>query len=268
MSPDDLYALPREDFIPARRELARQARAAGDKDAAAAIEKLAKPTTAAWLVNRLARDQPDAVDDLTALGDDLREAHGAGAGPRLRELTQRRTEVLRDLVRRAGQGEPLSEAVTRELEEMFTAAITDESAGEILRAGRVATVRDLTASGWPGLPVSPAAPRTREPAPRKPVDARSRRDAERRALAEAKAAVKAAASERTEADRACQQAETAIAVAERRVRELNTELDKAEVAELEARRGLQTARRAAKEAERAAGLAWRKLQQVEGPAEP
>ncbi|MFC7616800.1 hypothetical protein ACFQV2_28465 [Actinokineospora soli] len=127
--PDELYALPREEFTAARKALAKSAREAGDPQAAAMIDKLAKPTTAAWLVNRMAREDPDAVADLTDLGDALRAAHQSADGPALRDLTRKRTELLRDLVQRAARDEPLSESITRELEEMFTTALLDESAG-------------------------------------------------------------------------------------------------------------------------------------------
>lgn len=260
-SPDELYALPREEFIPARRELARKTRAAGDKAAAAAIEKLPKPTTAAWLVNRLVRAHPDAVTELLALGADLRAAHSRAAGDELRELTRRRPELIRRLV--ALSGDSLSESVTRELADMFTAAIADEAAGETLRAGRVASAKDLQVEqAWPGLALAPSPPT--EPAAKPASRQRATDTRRRRALAEAKAAVKEAEADRAEADRAVRDAEAGVAAAEKRVRDLTAELDAAEHAELEARRLLQTTRREAKAAERAASQAWRKLQQVEG----
>jgi hypothetical protein len=257
--PDELYSLPREEFTAARKALAKAARTAGDAQAATMIDKLAKPTTAAWLVNRLAREDPSAVSDLTDLGDALREAHRCADGPALRELTRRRTEVLRDLVGRAAQGERLSESITRELEEMFTTALLEESAGSRLRTGRIASVRDLSgAPAWPGLEVTEV---KREPAaaPKKKATAETRKTA----IAEAKAAVKAAEAERAKADKAVEVAEKAVGKAEERVREINEQLDAAEAAELQARRELQLARRGAKEAERAAAAAWRRRQQVE-----
>ncbi|GAA3062045.1 hypothetical protein [Actinokineospora globicatena] len=250
---DDLYGLPRADFVPARRELAKRLRADGDREAATRVEKLPKPTTAAWLVNHLVRAEPARVDALVELGADLRAAHAKADGARLRELARRRTEVVAELVAAAGEG--LSEATVRELEEMFTTAVADEGAAEVLRAGRVASVRDLRVEQtWPGLSLAPgpaAAP------------TRSARPSAREALLAAKAAVKEAEAQRAEADRAVSGAESAVSQAETRVRELNVALDEAEHAELDARRALQSARRDAKAAERTASLAWRKLQQVE-----
>ncbi|WP_436500988.1 hypothetical protein [Actinokineospora sp. HUAS TT18] len=266
MTVDELYGLPQEDFIAARRELAKQARADGDAEGAAVIEKLAKPTKAAWLVNRLAREHPDEVAALTELGDDLRAAHGGAEGASLRELTQRRTTLIRELVALAGKS--LSESITREIEEMLTAAIADEQAGEVLRAGRVASVKDLSiAAAWPGLEIAVPAPKPKPKA--EPKSAKPKADAaaaRKQALAEAKAKVKAAEGERAAAEKAIAKAEDAVAAAEKKVRDLNQALDAAEVAEMEARRALQVARRDAKDAERAAGQAWRKLQQVEDGA--
>ncbi|WP_157368016.1 hypothetical protein [Alloactinosynnema sp. L-07] len=260
MTLDDLYGLPQEDFIAARRDLARQARTGGDPEGAAAIEKLAKPTKAAWLVNRLVREHPDEIATLTDLGDDLRAAHTGAAGESLRELTQRRTTLIRELVGLAGKS--LSESITREIEEMLTAAIADSGAGEVLRTGRVSSVRDLSiASAWPGLEIA-AVPRPKpaaKPAPVKVDAAKARREA----LAAAKAQVKAAEADRAAAEKTIEKTENAVAAAEKEVRDLNQALDAAEVAEMEARRALQVARRDAKDAERAAGLAWRKLQQAE-----
>jgi hypothetical protein len=56
--PDDLYALPLEEFTAARNELARSLKAAGDADEAARVKKLKKPPVSAWAVNQLARDDP------------------------------------------------------------------------------------------------------------------------------------------------------------------------------------------------------------------
>ncbi|OLR94171.1 hypothetical protein [Actinokineospora bangkokensis] len=260
---DDLYALPREEFTAARNQLARAARKAGEKERAAEVEKLAKPTTAAWLVNRLVRQRPDALRSLLDLGQDLRAAHSAGAGEDLRALTRRRTELLRELVDAAADGEQLSEPVTRELEEMFTAAITDEDAAARLAAGRVTTVKDLHVTQvWPGLAVAPATRPAQSRADKAAAPKKPRADAA--LVKQARAAVKEAESTRADADRAVTDAESAIEAAEQRVRELNALLDEAESAELESRRALQVARREAKAAERAAGQAWRRLRQVEG----
>ncbi len=52
---DELYAVPPGEFIARRQERVQQARADGDRGLAQAIGALAKPATAAWVVNVLVR---------------------------------------------------------------------------------------------------------------------------------------------------------------------------------------------------------------------
>ena len=82
---DRLYALPREEFTPQRDELAKRLREEGDRDGAAAVKALRKPTIAAWAVNQVQRDRPDEVrDELrehVAYGRVVKEQRSAGLGP-------------------------------------------------------------------------------------------------------------------------------------------------------------------------------------------
>ena len=76
-APEDLYGLPLEEFTPARDALAKELKAAGRKDEAAEVKSLRKPSVAAWALNRVAREHPDAVEGLRAAGAVLREAQDA-----------------------------------------------------------------------------------------------------------------------------------------------------------------------------------------------
>jgi hypothetical protein len=67
-----LYALPLEEFTRERDATARELRRAKERDAAAAVAKLPKPSQAAWAANALARERRDLVDELLAAGDELR----------------------------------------------------------------------------------------------------------------------------------------------------------------------------------------------------
>ena len=82
----ELYGADPDAFTERRKALAAAAREAGDKQSAAAITALRKPTRAAWVVNQLARTGPDAAVRMAALAADLRAAEQAGDGRRLREL--------------------------------------------------------------------------------------------------------------------------------------------------------------------------------------
>ena len=274
---DELYAGAREDFTPRRKELAKEAKAAGDAKLAAAIEKLAKPTTSAHLANQLARDPDADVDEVAELGDAFREAHANLAGADLRSLSQRRTKLVNGLVQRAGKlnGGPLTEGVTRELEEIFTTAIADPEVARVVIAGRLSSAKDLTAAAaaWPSADPSAATGvvprRAPKKAPRKERTAREdeelerKRAAAREELDEARAAVKEAEADRKEEERILAETQKAADEATERVRRIYEELDAAEAEEKEARRRVGSASRSVKDAERRAGQAWRLVQQAE-----
>src|SRR3954452_19516890 len=88
---DQLYALPLEQFIPARDAAAKEIRKAGDRETAAIVAKLPKPTPAAWTANQVAREQPELIEAMLEAGEELRlaqEAAVSGAGGRgIREAT-------------------------------------------------------------------------------------------------------------------------------------------------------------------------------------
>lgn len=167
---DELYGLDRDEFIAARDERAAQARAAGDKDLAKRIKALRKPTLAAWLVNRLAREEPDEVARLGKLGDELRQAHSELAGAALRTLSRRRHELVQSLTDRAERlaESAVSESVSREVYDTLDAALTDPDSADAVAEGRITTALqpgDVFSGDW--LATGPAAPRAK-PATAKP----------------------------------------------------------------------------------------------------
>src|SRR5438105_8179963 len=99
----ELYALPPQQFRAARDERSAQAKAAGQRDAAAEIKKLARPTMSAWLVNQLARHAAEQLAQLDDLGTELREAQRTLAGTRITKLSGRRREVVATLTSEAGR---------------------------------------------------------------------------------------------------------------------------------------------------------------------
>ncbi len=139
---DELYALTPADFTAARDERARQVRAAGQRDEAAAIKKLARPTASAWLVNQLARAAPDRMIRLYELGEELQEAQRTLAGDRLRELSVQRRQVINDLLPAASDlagraDQPASAAVLGEVRATLEAALADADARAAVRSGRL-----------------------------------------------------------------------------------------------------------------------------------
>ncbi len=61
---DELYSLPREEFTAARNTAAKRTGEQGDRELAKQMGALRRPSTAAWLANLLAREQPDELSVL------------------------------------------------------------------------------------------------------------------------------------------------------------------------------------------------------------
>jgi hypothetical protein len=139
---DQLYALTPAEFTAARDERARQVRAAGQRDEAAAIKKLARPTASAWLVNQLGRAVPDRMTRLYELGEALQEAQRMLAGDRLRELSVQRRQVINELLPAASElagqaASAASAAVLGEVRATLEAALADAGARAAVRSGRL-----------------------------------------------------------------------------------------------------------------------------------
>ena len=83
MDTEGLYGLPLERFTAERNALAKQLRQEGERDRAAEVAKLQKPSVAAWAVNQLVRTQQRDVTALFKAGDALQKAQAdvlAGRG--------------------------------------------------------------------------------------------------------------------------------------------------------------------------------------------
>lgn len=139
----ELYAAEPEEFTAHRKRLVAAARTAGDKEAAGRIGELRKPTKAAWLLNRLVREQPEVPVQLAMVSDGLRSAEQERDGARLRELSGARSALVDEFAARALAmiGDPpagLREDVAGTLEAAIAdpAVAADLSAGTLTRAAR------------------------------------------------------------------------------------------------------------------------------------
>jgi hypothetical protein len=197
---DHLYELPLEEFTPARDAAARELRKAGDRETAAVVAKLPKPTPAAWTANQVAREQPELIEAMLDAGAALREAQEAavsgGGGRGLREATLAERAAV-DAVMSAATahrpaGRALSRAIADRLRTTLHAAAADESIREALAAGRL--VSEAQAGGaWP-FALEPA---EREPPKKKPA-------AKRKAKAKPKAAAASSANAEDHANAAAE----------------------------------------------------------------
>jgi hypothetical protein len=146
----ELYVIPPTDFIAARNELVRRARAAGSRQIADQLQQLRRPTRSAWLVNVLASDAA-AMQRLSALGRQLRDAQTGLAGAELRTLAEQRRHLIADLMGRAQAyadeaGVRLTPPVLSEVQATLQAALVDLAGAMTVRNGRL--VRPLSHSGF------------------------------------------------------------------------------------------------------------------------
>jgi hypothetical protein len=269
-APDDaldrLYGLPLDAFVGERDALAKELRADGRRDEAAAVKALAKPTVAAWAVNQAVRSQPRAARALWKKGDALAQAQhdvlaGKGSGADLRAALQDERDAVEVLVD-AGRGlmtsagADLSEPTIERVRSTLHAAALDADARDDVAAGVV--TRERTPQGLFGgdLPAPAPAPPARSQARAGKGDATAtrRRDRERGQREEREAREREAAErkvrarEQAAASKRVARAEKALGAAQARSAALEQKLGEAREAEAEAERELGEAQ------ERLAGL--------------
>ena len=195
---DRLYALPLEEFTQERDELAKRLRKEGDRDGAAVVKALKKPSVAAWAVNQVRRDRPEDVRRLLDVTEELHRVYkglsAAGARERLAEAADMQRDLIRSLVRCGEQlleagGHSASEQTLGKIADTLRAAALDEDLREQVSAGRV--VKEQHAAGLGPLETLPAPakkPKARKPPgpdPKKVAEAERALEAARRQLDEA-----------------------------------------------------------------------------------
>ena len=159
----DLYAVPPEDFIAARKESVAAARAAGDLALSKAVGDLRKPSAAAALVNLLARHAEDLLQEVVDLGEELREAQEHGDGKRLRSLNDERKALLRrvttESVELAEEHElSRAQAVLNGVDETIKAALASPEAANAVQAGLLVAALSGAGLGFVDLSDSVALP--------------------------------------------------------------------------------------------------------------
>lgn len=239
MDPDQLYALPPEEFTAARDAAAKQAKAENDAPRSKELKALRRPSVAAWLVNRLAREQPALLEQLLALGPALAEAQSSGHADQLRTLGRQRRDLVEAVAGAAVSVADRSVAgpVRDEVVTTLEAALADPSSAAAVRTGRL--VRALTYAGFGEVDLSGAvAPAA--PTPSAGGDGPGR------------------APRAAEADKAAVRRREALSAAERAAHDAAGKLDDAAHRAAQARRlavqavqALEAARRDVSEAERA-----------------
>jgi hypothetical protein len=249
---DQLYELPLGDFTGARNELEKRLRKEGERERAAEVKALRKPTAPAWALNQVARAQPKEVARLVKSGRQVRDAQekllAGGERKALDRATAAQRETTRELVRAAveaaenggvGTGAAFEEKVGATLR----AAAADEQVAEQLSAGRL--VREHEAAGLFGFDVSADAPASaREPASAKKKPAKTK-------------------PAKTKDDGAAREAAAERRRAQERERKRQRALDTARNAEKRARHAAEAAEKATAKERKTAERAVERLKKAE-----
>src|SRR3954452_2359436 len=261
---DELYALAPEEFTAARDRRAAEARANGQAALAGQIRGLRKPTQGAWVVNLLARERPEQLNELLELGASLRSAQASLQGDELRRLSTQRGQVVGALARDAlnlarEAGRTPTAAVQREVEQTLEAALADPDAAETVRAGRLSSALSYAGFGTPAE--AGAVPkRATKKAAAEPQEPRTKRKADD--LSRYQEAAAKAAKNVEDSQAAVRAAEEVHRDWQRRVQEQVEALEHARREEAGAALDVREALRRQKTALKAAQAAERRLSQL------
>jgi hypothetical protein len=249
----DLFAVAPDEFVAARDQLARELRAAGDKDEAAAVKRMRRPAVPVWALNQVATSDPHAIRELLAASEEARTAQndvleGADADV-LRVALARRREAIgaaarsaRRIVDESGRS---GDAQMRDIENALQAVVGSEHLAAGLARGELAGLdagEDADGNLFADLASSISSPATRDRKPRRRVSsAPGVPSPPSRRLVSAREKLERHRSEAADAAERMRAAESAVTDAEAAARRLDHELEIARRARDAAR---QTAERA------------------------
>src|SRR2546430_8484319 len=210
---DKLYEVTPEEFTALRTKLGAAAKQHGDADAAKQILAARKPTTAAWVVNRLAIRDQDIRSRLAGVGERLKDAHAAMDGERIRELSREQRRLVDDVARAAFEEAELSDpsaALRDDVVGTLQAAIADPDVAA--RLGRLSKAEKWSGFGEFG-DTAMVFTTTRKPTAReKPAEA-PKRDEKGRNREKARVALAAAERAKADADAALTELQADLATA-------------------------------------------------------
>jgi hypothetical protein len=163
---DELYRGEPQGFVAARNSLAKELRAAGDREAAERVGKLRRPSEAAWMLNLVALESPGELREFAAATAELEREQaravegdeGAAAG--WREAAAREREATEAVVARAERlatdAGRAPNARTRDLvAATLRAGAGDAELRETILRGRVERERSAATLGAPATEAAP-----------------------------------------------------------------------------------------------------------------
>jgi hypothetical protein len=186
---DELYREHPDGFVAGRNQLAKDVRAAGDREEAERIRKLRRPSVAAWLINRTALSSPEPLEEFAGVsrrleeaqaraleGDDDAVAEWRAAATREREARSEVVDIAAALARDSGQS--VNPRVLDLVAETLQAAAGDSDLrGRVMR-GRLEREQSATTLGTPATATASSRRRESGVAKRRDV-AQARRELQR-----------------------------------------------------------------------------------------
>jgi hypothetical protein len=232
---DELYEVKPEEFTALRTKLAAAAKERGDADIAKRVAAARKPTTSAWVVNRLAVRDQDTRTRLAGLGERLKNAHAAMDGEAIRALSAEQRRLVDDVARAAFEEAELADptaALRDDVTGTLQAAIADPDVAS--RLGRLTKAERWSGFGEFG-DTAMVFTATRKPASRKepaeePQRGDKREDKRDAGRDKARAAVAAAERAKADADAALTELQSDLATARMRRDDARRRLQDAEAA--------------------------------------
>ena len=242
---DGLYALPLDEFVRERDELAGRLRREGRRDEADAVKSLRKPSVVAWAVNQLAHRRAEELQAFLAAANRLRDAQ-TGRGGDFTAAAAAERDAVRKLTKTAGallaeSGRKATDATLDRVARTLHAAAADEDARAQLERGVL--TEEVEASGFAGLlgALSPSL-RTEAAAGAKQRDDRAERRKEaKERVGRARAHARELRQEATAAEREAAQLARA---AERARRDADAARERADEADAQLERAEQRLREA------------------------
>ena len=225
---DELFAAKPEDFTALRTKLAAAAKGRGDADAAKRIAAVRKPTTAAWVVNRLVVGDKNVKERVDDLRERLRAAHAEMDGERIRGLSTEQRRLVDELAKAGFSEASLADppaALRDDVIGTLQAAVADPDVAA--RLGRLAKAERWSGFGEFGDTAMVFTATRREkptPKPAKPVKEQPRDDKRVKARADLAAAERAKA----EADDALSELQSDLATARLRQQDARRRLQEAD----------------------------------------
>jgi hypothetical protein len=210
---DELYEVKQEEFTALRTKLAAAAKQRGDTETAKQISAARKPTTAAWVVNRLALRDRDIRTRLTGLGERLKDAHSAMDGDRIRALSTEQRRLVDDVARVAFEEAELadpSSALRDDVTGTLQAAIADPDVAS--RLGRLTKAEQWSGFGEFGDSTMVFTQARKTTSRKKPAEA-PKSDEKTRERGKARAALSAAERAKADVDAALTELQSDLATA-------------------------------------------------------